>query len=370
MWRQLFSRGKIPTSIVDELAQRGYADSLEWMGDYYAGNFSNDPVSPIDRVKAKDHYAKALERGLSRDEYDYDIERLRFGGARREQNQDWSFPDTLEGLEQQFLYSEEDFSFEEFWTCALNDIWNEYSFWSGLFPWDIEEKDRRTVSAQAFVDELITRGIPASAIQDYENGLLVKFRNLSYYIVTGPDKDGCLADSQLGVSPHFHELPQDNQFHCLIEVYSAPEVVDRMISLNFAVPEVKMVLSDLFINLKKEKTIGKIKTAVAKEYLSGLFQGNIPEEISDVHMLYHFGENVWDIVHLKINNGDFSRVFSVSYEDLHKLDKEFFNWIITYPDLPSGSVIIKFDKGLGKEQAFLERNGYQYRCGTPPTIFR
>lgn len=371
MWKQLFSRKDIPSSIVGELAKRGYVDSLEWMGDYYAGNFSNDPVSPIDIVKAKDYYDKALEKGLTRKEYDNDIERLDFGGARRKQDQDWMFPDdSLESLEQTFLYSRDDFSFEDLWTCAINDMWNDYSFWSYLFPWHIDDKDRQTISVQTIVDELISKGIPASAIQDYENGLLVKFRNLSYYIVTGPDKDGCLGDSQLGVSPHFHELPQDNQFHCLIEVYRAPEVVDRMISLNAAVPEVKMELSDVFFCLKKEKAVGKVKTVAAKEYISSLFQGNMPAEISEVSMLYRFGEKVWDCVHFMVNNGDLPRSFSVSFENLRKLDKEFFIWIITYPDLPSGSVVIKFDEGLGKEQAFLEHNGYQYRCGTPPTIFR
>ena len=340
------SRERIPLPIISELAERGDTFAFEWMGDYYAGNYPTYSLYKIDKKRAEEYYAKALETGLSKGAYASDIFRLRHG-IPRVSNFEWVFNnrvlddvcDPLSGF-----FSFDDYPFEMCSQCALDYLWlykfpspmGRDAFWS-----DEEEKD---CTISDVTNELISRGISESSFHEYNHGIMVDLKNVSFYMVVGPVDESDAAEGILAVAPHYHNSACLQKHHCFMSevLFNADDYATCMLELDRETPEVNMALSLIYDKLCEEREEKGKRIASVRSYIETLFQGSLPKEIVSIDYLYLYGEDPdtgdslshWLEFNLNycresvsIRLGD-DRYIKINPCDLNRLSREVFVWLI------------------------------------------
>ena len=344
---ELFERSFVPFPIVSELAERGFVKALEWLGDYYAGDFPSANSCPVDRDKSVGFYNKALETGLDRTDYDADVLRLEYG--MKDRDFDWVYGDLY------LDFAENDGSFEGCCASIIAGLWfyrfpspMTKSLWDNPFHYNCTSKD--------LTDELLSRGISESAFRAYKQGILVDMPNLSYYLVTGPEDEHCVPEGALGVGPHFREKEPGSQCHFLMdeEVYSAKVFADLMLELDNMVPAVKVAVALIYDKLVEERNQKKKKQALAETYLKDILKGETGQ--LSVELCYDYGPNNYgkhkycrEI--LVVELGDFISLL-IEYDDLRRLSKDVFSWCLDR-SVHAGEVFIRQDKESGKDRLFI-----------------
>ncbi len=317
MWVNLFERHLIPLFIVTELADRGAPESLEWLGDYYAGNFSPEPSFIVDKIKAKEYYDKALSCGLDKVDYDWDIERLEFGLGR---DDSFSYP-----------YSQWDKVYNNplEWVQACADTkWFE-SFPSPMRKSMLDEEDANC-SLDALKYELVSRGVPMFAFRPYRQGVLVDLRNISFYLVEGPEEN-VVPEGVLGVGPHLKDL--NPEYHILMDesIFTACDFADMMFELDERIPNIKWSVAKVYDDYTEERDFGKNK---ATAYLEKIFDGIVPEGINPlVEMNYNSIQikpgGPYEITRRVTVGFSGDSELQIDYDVFIQLKKEFFLWCLS-----------------------------------------
>lgn len=345
---ELFERSFVPFPIVSELAERGFVKALEWLGDYYAGDFPSANSCPVDRDKSVGFYNKALETGLDRTDYDADVLRLEYG--MKDRDFDWVY-----GKLNLDFDSENDWSFEGCCASIIGSLWF-YRFPSPMAKSTWDDPVYYNCSLKDLKDELLSRGVSESAFRTYKQGILVDMPNLSYYLVTGPEDEQCVPEGALGIAPHFREIEPRTQYHFLMDEaeFSAKEFADIMFELDKKVPAVKVAVALIYDKLIEEKNQKEKKQALAEAYLKDILKGDTEQfsvELSYDYRPNEYGKHKYCREVLFVNLGDY-RSLLIEYDDLKRLSKNVFSWCLDR-SVHAGEVFIRQDKESGKDRLFI-----------------
>lgn len=348
---ELFERDVIPFPIVSELAGRGFIEAIEWMGDYYAGDFPSVNACPIDKDKAQGFYNKALETGLDKTDYDIDVLRLEYG--LKDRDFDWVYGELNLDFD-----SENDWSFEGCCASIIGSL-RFYRFPSPMAKSTWDDPVYYNCSLKDLKDELLSRGVSESAFRTYKQGILVDMPNLSYYLVTGPEDEQCVPEGALGVAPHFREIEPRTQYHFLMDEaeFSAKEFADIMFELDKKVPAVKVAVALIYDKLIEEKNQKEKKQALAEAYLKDILKGDTEQFSVELNYDYRpndYGKHKYcrEILVVKLSE---CGSLQIEYDDLKRLSKDVFSWCLDR-SIYWGEVIIRHDKISGKDHLFVNNH--------------
>lgn len=347
MWRRLFKRNIIPLPIVAELADRGNIEALEWMGDYFGGCFRKDDSFQIDKDNAVLYFKKALDAGLGKREYAYDITRIEHG-LKWDDRIDWVYGDEA------FLYTlghrhdnpEQELSVADYYEEILNQ------YWFHLFPSPMAKSmynwTPENCTLKDLADKLISNGTPESAFHVYHQGVLVDFKNLSFYLVTGPEDENQVPDGVLAIGPHYRKIDPNQGFHFFMfeESFPAESFIECMTELDKRYPEIITAIDMVEDKLVGEKEDREKKLPRVISVLKRIFGEEYPNKINSVDYYYSYGPNLSkdhqhyldynfykEMVLIEFMDGSISREhdLNISYYDFMRLPEDFFIW---YSDNP------------------------------------
>ena len=356
-----FSRERIPSPIVSELAMRGDADALEWLGDYYGGRFSDDNTFAIDKDKALLYFNKALDAGLSKDMYDIDIKCVE-RGVQRNCYFGWVYDDRAfnDLLSYRHDFPEEEFSAVDYYQKTLDN------YWLSLFPspmWkSMDDSVPVHCTLKELVENLISEGIPESAFHDYKQGVLVDLKNLSFYLVTGPEEERLAPDGELAVGPHYRKIDPNQNSHFLMdeETFPAESFVECMLDLDRKYPEIMLAIDLVIDKLVGEKEDRGKRLPEVISALQDIFGEDYSNKINSVDYYYSYGPHLSrsgfeyldyrfykEMVRIKFKSEDYyynDHDLNLSYDDFMNLPKDFFVWYSDNPDIWDLEIIPDYNK--------------------------
>lgn len=231
--------------IASELAKRKHVPALEWLGDYYAGYYSDDYSFSIDRDKATEYYTKALAAGMSKEKFESSVLRLKYG-VRHGGDSDWVFDggalDDLRLLIKN--YPDHWWSFDECcWQLLDFKVFNQ---------WHSESSEGNNCSIKELKDELISRGMPEPVSIDDGKSIRIDLRNLSFYMAVGEEEEDVAPDNCLAISLRGRDKnPEYNYDLGSFGEMTANFIVDLLSEMDDTIPDVRMSLSLCYDKLLK-----------------------------------------------------------------------------------------------------------------------
>ena len=343
------SQERIPSPIVSELAKRGDVDALEWLGDYYGGRISDANAFAIDKGKALLYFNKALAAGLSRDKYDIDIKCVEYG-IQRNCYFGWVYDDRAfkDLLRYRHDFPEEKFSAVDYYLQTLDNYWlNQFPSSMGK---SVDDLVPVHCTLNELVEKLISEGIPESAFHDYKQGVLVDLKNLSFYLVTGPEDERIAPDGELAVGPHYRNIVPYQNSHYLMyeEAFPAESFVECMLDLDRQYPAIMLAIDLVVEKLVGEKEDREKKLPRVISVLQDIFGEDYSNKINSVDYYYSYGPHLSrsgleyldyrfykEMVRIRFNREyyDAEHDLNLSYDVFMKLPKDFFVWYSDNPDI-------------------------------------
>lgn len=348
-WR-LFEKDKLPISIVSALADKGNSSALEWLGDYYAGNFSSDFQFPVDKIKAADYYGKAFQAGLSKEEYDLDSLRLEYG-VKHSDSFDWVYKsDAFTMFESDFndylrninSFPNSDWTYLTCWTKVVDNLY--FGKFPGPMAQSMWTEYEEVCTVEDLKAELISRGVPESHFKQLKKGILVDLKNISFYLsdyarFDKEAKEGVLTTAWI----YTHEWdPIDEDLYCGMECLYGPEIfAETLCDVDEDVPAVKLAVRLIYDKLMEELADKPKLEAQAWDFLESVFGGIVPAEISSVTVEYRYGDEgkrhkfCREVVCVDYNRdllssygGWYGHGIEIDLEDFTKIPKAFFDWYV------------------------------------------
>ncbi len=350
------SRERIPFFIVSELAGRNDGKALEWLGDYYAGSFVTSVLSPADKVKAAEYYRKALDAGLGKADYEFDMMRLKYD-VKWNVSLDWVF----RNVDDLFVHQEgeEKMSFDDWCQDILFMVWDK-KFWIGPFndypsEFDTLEELIEHSTIEELKGELLSRGVAESAFHEHGKGVLVDMQNLSYHAERSPVVEGVDLDGVLVVFPV--DLFDPTEFYHSLEnnIPSAKDCADAMCWFDREYPDLRGAMAQVDDTIAEEKTERERKLPEIEAFLRDTFGEECSEKVKRVGYGYSYGtndrgyhryyqESVW-VQFFSYN----SQGVTLDYYDFLKLPKDFFVWYSNHPDVADLEIRIDHDDETDEE---------------------